>query len=48
MIFAFVMLSNLASEAPIKGMLMTAWDVVSAIGINLWTVSPGLPLGRIN
>src|SRR4030042_173129 len=46
MIFAFVMLSNLASEAPIKGMLMTGLGLfVSAIGINPLDSVPRFTLG---
>jgi len=46
MIFAFVMLSNLASEAPIKGMLMTGLGLfVSAVGINPLDSVPRFTLG---
>jgi putative tricarboxylic transport membrane protein len=46
MIFAFVMLSNLASEAPLKGMLMTGLGLfVSAIGINPLDSVPRFTLG---
>ena len=46
MIFAFVLLSNLASEAPLKGMLMVGLGLfISSIGINPLDSVPRFTLG---